>query len=396
MKEINILVILEHNPFANSSAQNNRFLSLAKGLQNNGVKLKLLFIGGYRNINEIERFENEGINKGFKYRYLNKKKQISSFKRKINKLFTRWAKIKKEIIEDLIQNEYNFVWIGVSSRVIQLWLKLDIRNIPIKIFHERSEFSWHGFKNVSFHRKYMDEFLPTVDIFSVMTITLKDYYLKFLKKTCNVIHLPMTVDLDRFNFENCIVSYEKPYIGYCGTMNNKKDGVNILIRAFITIMNDFPDYKLYLAGSFELNEDTKIQKRFIDESGAQKRIKYIGYLDREKIPAFLQNAGILVMARPYSKQSEGGFPTKLGEYLATGNPICVTRVGEISDYLVDEVSAYFAEPNSVNSFAKAMRKALTQQNAKTVGNNGKVVAYKYFNKDKQAKELYLHLKDELS
>ncbi len=57
---------------------------------------------------------------------------------------------------------------------------------------------------------------------------------------------------------------------------------------------------------------------------------------------------------PDSKQAQGGFPTKLGEYLATGNPVCATTVGEIPDYLVDGESVYFAVPGSVDSFADAM------------------------------------------
>ena len=50
------------------------------------------------------------------------------------------------------------------------------------------------------------------------------------------------------------------------------------------------------------------------------------------------------MARPDSRQARGGFPTKLGEYLATGKPVCVTKVGEITVYLEDNVSAFLAEP----------------------------------------------------
>jgi glycosyltransferase involved in cell wall biosynthesis len=113
---------------------------------------------------------------------------------------------------------------------------------------------------------------------------------------------------------------------------------------------------------------------------------------RDAIPSIIGNADLLVLPRPDSKQAQGGFPTKLGEYLATGNPVCATSVGEIPDYLTDNESVFFAQPGSVESFAEAMRRALSDpENAKRVGLNGKKVAQKEFNKDIQAKKLHQFL-----
>jgi len=63
-------------------------------------------------------------------------------------------------------------------------------------------------------------------------------------------------------------------------------------------------------------------------------------------------AKILALARPKSKVADAGFPSKLTEYLSTGNPVVVTRVGEIPYYLKDNVHAFLTEPDSVNSFAE--------------------------------------------
>ena len=114
-----------------------------------------------------------------------------------------------------------------------------------------------------------------------------------------------------------------------------------------------------------------------------------GEFSRDKIPAIIKNASLLALPRPDSKQAQGGFPTKLGEYLATGNPVCATTVGEIPDYLIDDESIYFAEPGSINSFADAMKRALSNPlKAKRIGTNGRKVAETHFNKDIQAKKLY--------
>jgi glycosyltransferase involved in cell wall biosynthesis len=96
----------------------------------------------------------------------------------------------------------------------------------------------------------------------------------------------------------------------------------------------------------------------------------------------------LALARPNSQQSEGGFPTKLGEYLASGRPVCVTDIGEISDYLVNDKSAFFAEPGSFISFSQAITKALSAADIEKVGKEGQKIAFQIFNKDIQSKRLY--------
>jgi glycosyltransferase involved in cell wall biosynthesis len=128
----------------------------------------------------------------------------------------------------------------------------------------------------------------------------------------------------------------------------------------------------------------------------ENKVFWKGEFLRDQIPAILKNATLLSLPRPDSKQAQGGFPTKLGEYLATGNPVCATRVGEIPDYLTDNESVFFAEPGSVESFAEAMQRALKNSDeARRIGKNGREVAEKHFNKDIQSKKLYNFLKEVL-
>ena len=120
-----------------------------------------------------------------------------------------------------------------------------------------------------------------------------------------------------------------------------------------------------------------------------KQIEYLGLIEKDQIPDFINNASLLVLSRPDSHQAQGGFPTKLGEYLATGNPVCVTKVGEIPEYLEDNVSAFMATPGDVDSFADAMDRALSNlEQAKKVGQKGREVAEKEFNSETQARRLH--------
>ena len=224
-----------------------------------------------------------------------------------------------------------------------------------------------------------------------MTKTLIAHYSKMAKNDAKFLHLPMTVETERFKNISNTIQYKKPYVAFTGTFNNAKDGVDVLIKAFAKVVNKYPDLNLYLAGFYHYDVD--IQKKLIADYGLNDRITYLGILDKEQIPAFVCNATVLVLSRPDSHQAQGGFPTKLGEYLATGNPVCVTKVGEIPNYLEDGVSAFMAIPGNVDSFADAMDRALSNpEEAKKVGANGKKVAETNFSTDVQTKRLVEFLK----
>jgi glycosyltransferase involved in cell wall biosynthesis len=390
MKEnkLKILVITGQNPFINSNAPSNRLLTLAEGMVANGVKVDMLFIEGYNNVIEKVKFLKSGNFKSINYEYLNFY-NYSNFI--IRNLFYRIIPDKflvDKIINKIKSGNYDYLWLGMNPRNVNIGLDIFKMKLNIKFVHERSEYSWIGFHGKDkLHQKYLNQFLPHIDYFAIMTKTLIDYYKDFVGKKTRMIHIPMTVDFSRFDGEITNNKLKKPYIGYCGTMDIKKDGVDILISSFINIMNEFPDHNLYIAGPLVPEKDYKYLKSLMVTEKIRERIIFLGSLTRDKIPEFLMNSDILAMARPDTKQAEGGFPTKLGEYLATGKPVCVTNVGEICNYLKNNESAFISDPDSVESFTDAILRALKSENAKQIGLNGRNVALKHFNKEIQAKML---------
>jgi glycosyltransferase involved in cell wall biosynthesis len=169
-------------------------------------------------------------------------------------------------------------------------------------------------------------------------------------------------------------------------MNDAKDGVNILIEAFVEIAKDFPNIHLCLYGFWAY--DTQKHLDLIKNSGLGHRILYSKAIDSNEVINVLMNASLLVLPRPDSHQARGGFPTKLGEYLATSKPVVSTRVGEIPLYLKDQQSVFFCKPSSVESLADAMTKALSDpQLAFEVGLKGRKIAENEFASSIQAKKL---------
>ncbi len=386
--KLKILMITIQNPFVRSDAPSNRFLTLAEGMVEKGVSIDLLFLNGYLRNDEKEQFKSSGTYKSINYKYL-LYFDYSNFiiRNAINRLVPRKFFVNR-IAGSIKNNNYDYVWMSINQKMVNIGLDIFKKKLNTKFVHERSEFSWIGFSGQKIHQKYLTRFLPNVDIFAIMTTTLINYYKEFTGEKTKIIHVPMTVDFSRFDGVTVNKDTKKQYIAYCGTMNIKKDGVDILINSFIKIMNDFPELDLYIAGPLIPKPDYIYLKNIVINNNAQDRILFLGSIPKEEMPGFLTNAHILAMARPQSKQAEGGFPTKLGEYLATGKPVCVTNVGEIGNYLKDNESVFMAEPDSVNSFTDALKRALTDKNAVEIGHKGRVVAFENFNKDIQTDHLY--------
>ena len=200
------------------------------------------------------------------------------------------------------------------------------------------------------------------------TFSLKDYYYGIGVKNIEVIN--MFVDVERFN--NLTVDKSKKYIAYCGTVAKHKDGVDDLIKAFEIVHRTHDEYKLLLIGGFEaLYGDEAYLRGMVKDLKLSDSVEFTGKVKPMEIPALLQNASILALARPINKQTQYGFPTKLGEYLCTGNPIVLTPAGEVTKYLTDYKTCFFAEPENPEDFAaKILWVIENYDEAKRIGEAG--------------------------
>lgn len=222
---------------------------------------------------------------------------------------------------------------------------------------------------------------------AVISHKLWNYYTSVGVDENKVVISNMFVDSQRFNIKR---DYSvAPYIAYCGILSVDKDGVDTLIKAFAIFHEDHPDYKLYVIGRFGSEEVRKMLEQLIDELGVSSSVVFTGQVSPEEMPKLLVNARILALARPNNLQAQSGFPTKLGEYLSTGNPIVVTAVGEIPLFIKDGYNAYLSAPDNPEAFARRLSYVADNYGeAKEVGQRGKELAETDFSYKSQSKVLY--------
>ena len=107
-------------------------------------------------------------------------------------------------------------------------------------------------------------------------------------------------------------------------------------------------------------------------------IHILGNKDSSEIPIILANSDFLILTRPDNNQARAGFPTKLGEYLASKKPVIITKTGEVTNYLADNRSAYLVEPGDINGIAEKILFAINDKQAEKIGLEGFRVAEKFF------------------
>ena len=300
------------------------------------------------------------------------------------------------ILVRIIKDRYDVIILVSNSLLLIYPVAVVCRIYKKKLIQEKSEFPFVLLKKSKIARAWAWFYTSTTyklfDGLIVMTSPLMDYFARKVREKCKLIEVPMTVDIDRFSIDKLERTEYGDYIAYCGNMAGNKDGVINLIEAFDIASRQLHNVNLLLIGGTSLPEELDRIKEYAKDKG-NGRIIFYGKASREEIPALLVNAKVLALARPSGLQSTGGFPTKLGEYLATSNPVVVTAVGDIPRYL-NETNSFIVEPDNNEAFAEKIINIFSDYpDAQVIGKRGREVALQNFNYKVQAPRIHSFIKD---
>jgi glycosyltransferase involved in cell wall biosynthesis len=376
-------------------AATNRIRTLARCLAENSIKVKVVCLRAHERISgKIFNREPFGNVDGIEYIYA-----CGTTIRGKTFIRRRWLRLKGFIYTLMILRSINnrskadamliymphsviiVVYFFLLAKIYRFIFIRDVLEHPL-VFQRKSLL-------LRLHDKfYLKYAFKLYDALFVITKNLENDFVKRVRNGIPLLFVPMTVEAGRFVKAPAILSKTSRFIAYCGYLGGTKDGVPDLIKSFALISNKYRDLMLYIIGEARESDVLQHLQKLSRELGIDDKIVFTGRVSRDEIPKYLCNATILALARPASLQADYGFPSKLGEYLATGNPVVVTDVGEISLFLQDGKSAFIAQPGNATAFAKKMEYILENPNiAKEVGLNGQRVAYEKFDYSVQGKKI---------
>ena len=370
------IFILTPNPFPIGNVSTNRFTTYAKFFASKNYDTKVLVLKGTEDPENTINSQREGVFEGVHYEYMAKNTLWNTRTLLIKKAYLYLAGI-KNAIKCLLLDRPSTVIIYTND-LFYMAIFGFLRNI-IKYHYiiDKSEYPVvHRRKNSIYKLIYLKTF-KLFDGILVMTNELMKYYSTIKSKNAGIFLLPMSVDLSRFTNAKRMPDTQ-PYFG-CVFGTHNRDCISDTIKAFYIFCDKSKnnDVRLKLVGDIKnlINNHEVLEE--IKKSEFQSRIDFLGTISPKEIPIFLINAiGLITTPREYIS---GGFPTKLGEYLASGNPVIATTAGEVSSYLVNFRNCFLAKPGDVENIAELMLTICSSPElAHDIGEAGKILANQVF------------------
>ncbi len=387
------LIVIGRLSYPSGSAPSNRVHLYCKALKE--AKGFPFVINIHSTFTKPQPFNYLGRCEGVPFYYSQKTpmRENKFIQRNINKikgLFNSFVIIKR------LKKKHNVKVLFFSTSVLNeviffIFLKL----MKISIIRECCEaplFIIQEKKAVKLYNFLDNQRLKLYDEIIVISDYLNKYYSSIFPKN-KIFQIPILVDMDRFSNSIKTRADGKKVITYIGYMGGNKDGLDNLIEAMAIVSKKVSAAQLELVGSAP-KEDMLRLKNKIEALGLNDVVFFLGSKNTDEIPRILANSDLLVLARPDNNQAKAGFPTKLGEYLASGKPVVITKTGEISKYLIDNKSAYLTSPDDINNFAEKVIFALYDEKAEKIGANGYEIANKNFNYSLYGREILEIIRNE--
>ena len=169
--------------------------------------------------------------------------------------------------------------------------------------------------------------------------------------THRVAVVPCGVDLDRFSPHGPRASRDRRYrILSLGRLVPRK-GVETTIRALIGV----PSAELIIAGGGDVTTEAERARLagIAQQCGVSERVRLIGHIPREDVPALLRSADVVVSVPWY--EPFGMVPL---EAMACGVPVVASAVGGHLDTVVEGHTGALVPPRDAGALAQRLRELL--------------------------------------
>lgn len=212
---------------------------------------------------------------------------------------------------------------------------------------------------------------------STYIITTSEYYARqsrYLKNLGQKIRtVPPGVDLSKFNTAVQVGDRLRaafngtPVVLFVGSLNksHRHKGLGLLIKAFASINEEFPETRLVVVGK---GDGEAMYKSQAMAAGVASNVQFTGRLSDEELAQYYALATVVAM--PSTNRSEG-FGMVYIEANASGTPVVGSSVGGVPYAIKDRETGLLVAPRSIDSLRAALRCLLTNSDlAKQLGDAG--------------------------
>lgn len=208
----------------------------------------------------------------------------------------------------------------------------------------------------------------------------------FLKKKvielgCNknkIIRLPVGVDLDLFRPNGNVKDNIIQVLSIARLVKYK--GLEYSIKAFVQIINDYPDKDIiyYIIGG---GPEENNLRALIKELDLENNIKLEGWKNRDEIIGYYKLSDIFILPSiAYEDGREEAQGLVLQEAQAMKIPVVATNIGGIPEGVLDGKTGFIVCDKSINDLTEKVSYLIENEKArKMMGEKGREFVKKYFN-----------------
>lgn len=354
-----IVITSSNFPTGGSSAS---YLNLfCKGLKSNGYTVRVLLLHGFVFGNYSSISNNRGsTDYGVSYTYMGFVQRPNNHFMKLIDNVQILLRLIIFLFSILKQRKHTSLFVYNNEAHTNIFIYIFCKLFKIKVFtfipefYDKSMFKgsimrklkWYGFL---FNFYYLNLLSYKIIAFSHF---IKDEYIRLGFVEEKILIQPNLTDFDFWKTNDPILKYT---LGYSGTPTIK-DGLHDLIKAVKLLEDEKINISLIIIGD-SLSGESLIPplKKECEKLKISECITFTGLVTSDIVKEYLSQCRILVLTRPLIKQTQAGFPTKLGEYFAIKRPVLTTNFGDIEKYFTDGIDLIVAESGNSESIAQKIR-----------------------------------------
>lgn len=153
-----------------------------------------------------------------------------------------------------------------------------------------------------------------------------------------------------------------PIVAYVGTLSTIAHGVDLLLDAFVLVLQAMPAAKLLMVGD---GDDRVALQHKAQQLGLQNAIHWTGRVTPEEARRWFTLAACSVDPVSDTPAMRGRSPLKIVESLAAGVPVVTGDVGDRREMLGDGEAGVLAQPGDASALAQSLLAVLRDANLQT-------------------------------
>lgn len=207
------------------------------------------------------------------------------------------------------------------------------------------------------------------DVLIIISREHEKVYKQYVRKKSKTIVLPILMDCKKKSYLKEGENTPKRVI-YAGALS-ESNGVTLLVKATKQLIEAGVEHHLTIVGPSISQQYTNELNEMVKNYNLSSVVEILPPKTNLEAVKLLCESDVLVIPKLDDQRAVGYIPSKLGDFLFTGNPVVCSHLGDVPDYITDGENGFLVKPDSIDSLTECLSKVISNYDVlKNVGYEG--------------------------